>query len=130
MLKWSVSSVSDERPVVADKCQKNAGRKYSYDGSVADSSTSDTEHVSESVQATSYKVTDIALPEFRTRNFIVSIGLCTNFIEQKITHSLLPQGSDPRAATCRGKLQSKRSKLNVEINKAMMLRSGAENLYK
>ena len=40
------------------------------------------------------------------------------------------QGSDPLAATCRGKLQSKRAKLNVEINKALMLRSGAENLYK
>jgi hypothetical protein len=41
-----------------------------------------------------------------------------------------PQGSDPRAATCRGKLQSKRSKLNLEINKELMLRSGAENLFK
>ncbi len=40
------------------------------------------------------------------------------------------QGSDPRAATCRSKLQSKRSKLNVEINKELMLRSGAEKLYK
>lgn len=42
----------------------------------------------------------------------------------------LRRGSDPRAATCRGKLQSKRSKLNMEINKEMMLRSGAENLFK
>ena len=40
------------------------------------------------------------------------------------------QGSDPRAATCRGKLQSKRSKLNMEINKELMLRAGAENLFK
>lgn len=40
------------------------------------------------------------------------------------------RGSDPRAATCRGKLQSKRSKLNMEINKELMLRSGAENLFK
>merc|ERR1719394_1202993 len=39
-------------------------------------------------------------------------------------------GSDPRAATCRGKLQSRRSKLNLEINKELMLRSGAENLFK
>jgi len=39
-------------------------------------------------------------------------------------------GSDPLAATCRGKLQSKRSKLNQEINKELRLRSGAENLYK
>merc|ERR1719323_460992 len=42
----------------------------------------------------------------------------------------LRRGSDPRAATCRGKLQSKRSKLNLEINKELMLRSGAENLFK
>ena len=40
------------------------------------------------------------------------------------------QGSDPRAATCRGKLQSKRSKLNMEINKELRLRQGAENLYR
>ncbi|KAH8421484.1 hypothetical protein KR009_009695, partial [Drosophila setifemur] len=39
-------------------------------------------------------------------------------------------GSDPRAATCRGKLQSKRCKLNQEINKELRLRAGAENLYK
>ena len=40
------------------------------------------------------------------------------------------QGSDPRAATCRGKLQSRRSKLNMEINKELRLRHGAENLYR
>lgn len=39
-------------------------------------------------------------------------------------------GSDPRAATCRGKLQSRRSKLNMEINKELRLRNGAENLYR
>ncbi|XP_049939722.1 rhophilin-2 isoform X1 [Schistocerca serialis cubense] len=39
-------------------------------------------------------------------------------------------GSDPRVATCRGKLQSKRSKLNQEINKELRLRAGAENLFK
>uniref|UniRef100_A0A182N0B8 Rhophilin n=1 Tax=Anopheles dirus TaxID=7168 RepID=A0A182N0B8_9DIPT len=39
-------------------------------------------------------------------------------------------GSDPRVATCRGKLQSKRCKLNQEINKELRLRAGAENLYK
>ncbi|RXG73688.1 Rhophilin-2-B [Armadillidium vulgare] len=38
-------------------------------------------------------------------------------------------GSDPRLQTCRGKLQNRRSKLNMEINKELMLRSGAENLY-
>ncbi|XP_031355571.1 rhophilin-2 isoform X2 [Photinus pyralis] len=42
----------------------------------------------------------------------------------------LPQGSDPRVATCRGKLQNKRSKLNQEINKELRLRAGAENLFK
>merc|ERR1712223_556751 len=46
------------------------------------------------------------------------------------TMQSLRKGSDPRAATCRGKLQSKRSKLNMEINKELMLRAGAENLFK
>lgn len=40
------------------------------------------------------------------------------------------QGSDPRVATCRGKLQNKRSKLNLEINKELRLRAGAENLFR
>ncbi|EEB12753.1 Rhophilin-2, putative [Pediculus humanus corporis] len=39
-------------------------------------------------------------------------------------------GSDPRVATCRGKLQNKRSKLNQEINKELRLRAGAENLFR
>lgn len=43
---------------------------------------------------------------------------------------ILLQGSDPRAVTCRGKLQSRRCKLNQEINKELRLRAGAENLYK
>ncbi|XP_050689411.1 rhophilin-2-B-like isoform X1 [Eriocheir sinensis] len=38
-------------------------------------------------------------------------------------------GSDPRLQTCRGKLQNRRSKLNQEINKELMLRTGAENLF-
>ncbi|XP_063217121.1 rhophilin-2 isoform X1 [Bacillus rossius redtenbacheri] len=42
----------------------------------------------------------------------------------------LIRGSDPRVATCRGKLQNKRSKLNQEINKELRLRAGAENLFK
>ena len=46
------------------------------------------------------------------------------------SNTWLLQGSDPRAATCRGKLQSKRSKLNMEINKELRLRHGAENLYR
>jgi hypothetical protein len=33
-------------------------------------------------------------------------------------------------ATCRGKLQKKRCKLNQEINKELRLRAGAENLFK
>ncbi|EDV46958.1 rhophilin-2-A [Drosophila erecta] len=40
------------------------------------------------------------------------------------------RGSDPRAATCRSKLQNRRCKLNKEINKELRLRAGAENLYK
>merc|ERR1719308_217062 len=55
------------------------------------------------------------------------IGLSS--VEDVVERSLR-KGSDPRAATCRGKLQSKRSKLNMEINKELMLRSGAENLFK
>ena len=71
MLKWSVSSVSDKRPVVAEKSE----RKYSYDGSVADSSTSDTEHGSDLVINTNH-VTGIVLPEFKPRKFIVSNMAC------------------------------------------------------
>ncbi|XP_037085642.1 rhophilin-2-B-like [Pollicipes pollicipes] len=40
------------------------------------------------------------------------------------------KGSDPGAATCRGKLQYRRSRLNVDINKHLMLRQGAENLLR
>ncbi|XP_064467197.1 rhophilin-2-like isoform X3 [Ornithodoros turicata] len=40
------------------------------------------------------------------------------------------RGSDPRAATCRGKLQYRRSKINHEITKQMMMRNGAEKLFK
>ncbi|KAF8774846.1 Rhophilin-2 like protein [Argiope bruennichi] len=40
------------------------------------------------------------------------------------------RGSDPRLATCRGKLQNQRAKLNQEINKQIMIRNGAERLYK
>lgn len=40
------------------------------------------------------------------------------------------RGSDPRAATCRGKLQNRRCRLNQEINKELRLRAGAENLFK
>ncbi|XP_065569977.1 rhophilin-2-B-like [Artemia franciscana] len=40
------------------------------------------------------------------------------------------KGSDPRGATCRSKLQTKRTKINLEINKELRLRDGAENLYR
>ncbi|CAG4968843.1 unnamed protein product [Colias eurytheme] len=40
------------------------------------------------------------------------------------------RGSDPRIATCRGRLQTRRCQLNQEINKELRLRAGAENLFK
>jgi len=46
----------------------------------------------------------------------------------KIYSKSTRKGSDPRLQTCRGKLQNTRSKLNMEINKELMLRAGAENL--
>ncbi|XP_042897215.1 rhophilin-2 isoform X2 [Parasteatoda tepidariorum] len=39
-------------------------------------------------------------------------------------------GTDPLAATCRGRLQIQRAKLNQEINYQTMMRNGAEKLYK
>nr|KAG5712634.1 hypothetical protein BaRGS_029689 [Batillaria attramentaria] len=39
-------------------------------------------------------------------------------------------GSDPLVQTARGKLQSRRSKLNEQINKELRMRTGAENLYR
>ncbi|XP_041978295.1 rhophilin-2 isoform X2 [Aricia agestis] len=39
-------------------------------------------------------------------------------------------GSDPRVATCRGRLQTRRCQINQEINKELRLRAGAENLFK
>ncbi|XP_045505058.1 rhophilin-2 isoform X2 [Colias croceus] len=44
--------------------------------------------------------------------------------------SSLIMGSDPRIATCRGRLQTRRCQLNQEINKELRLRAGAENLFK
>ncbi|KAG5900121.1 hypothetical protein JTB14_012794 [Gonioctena quinquepunctata] len=49
---------------------------------------------------------------------------------KKEKESVIIPGSDPRVATCRGKLQNRRSKLNQEINKELRLRAGAENLFK
>lgn len=40
------------------------------------------------------------------------------------------KGSDPLVQTARGKLQSRRSKLNEQINKELRMRTGAENLYR
>jgi hypothetical protein len=149
MLKWSVSSASDKRPVVTRKGEHNAD-VYSYNGSLAVPGDIEREHTEECTQ-THDQTTDMshlsnkAKPEFRPRNYLIStsrLGLhsyaVTGLNSQKLNLNgikvpyklYLFQGSDPRAATCRGKLQSKRSRLNVEINKAMMLRSGAENLHK
>ncbi|CAH2250491.1 jg9591 [Pararge aegeria aegeria] len=44
--------------------------------------------------------------------------------------NLKNNGSDPRVATCRGRLQTRRCQLNQEINKELRLRAGAENLFK
>ena len=51
-----------------------------------------------------------------------------NLFAQNYNLPLSFQGSDPRLQTCRGKLQNTRSKLNLEINRELMLRAGAENL--
>lgn len=40
------------------------------------------------------------------------------------------QGSDPLISTARGKLQSRRSKLNDQINRELRMRNGAENLFR
>ncbi|XP_035229149.1 rhophilin-2-like isoform X2 [Stegodyphus dumicola] len=40
------------------------------------------------------------------------------------------EGTDPLAATCRGRLQVQRAKLNQEINYQTMMRNGAEKLYR
>uniref|UniRef100_A0A8D8V8P2 Rhophilin-2 n=1 Tax=Cacopsylla melanoneura TaxID=428564 RepID=A0A8D8V8P2_9HEMI len=60
---------------------------------------------------------------------------CDNFNDDadvgvRKNNFIFNRGSDPRVATCRGKLQNKRSKLNQEINKELRLRAGAENLFK
>jgi hypothetical protein len=43
---------------------------------------------------------------------------------------LMLQGSDPLISTARGKLQSRRSKLNDQINRELRMRNGAENLFR
>ncbi|KAJ8303299.1 hypothetical protein KUTeg_019695 [Tegillarca granosa] len=40
------------------------------------------------------------------------------------------KGSDPLISTARGKLQSKRSKVNDQINRELRMRNGAENLFR
>lgn len=42
----------------------------------------------------------------------------------------LRKGSDPLISTARGKLQTKRSKLNDQINRELRMRNGAENLFR
>ena len=47
---------------------------------------------------------------------------------QNVLHlSLQDSDSDPRAATCLGKMQTDRPKFNMQINKELMLRSGTKN---
>ncbi|KAK3597535.1 hypothetical protein CHS0354_018134 [Potamilus streckersoni] len=40
------------------------------------------------------------------------------------------KGSDPLISTARGKLQTRRAKLNDQINRELRMRTGAENLFK
>ncbi|OWF41315.1 rhophilin-2-B-like [Mizuhopecten yessoensis] len=40
------------------------------------------------------------------------------------------KGSDPLVSTARGKLQTKRSKINDQINRELRMRNGAENLFR
>lgn len=42
----------------------------------------------------------------------------------------LRKGCDPLISTARGKLQTKRSKLNDQINRELRMRNGAENLFR
>ncbi|KAJ0171287.1 hypothetical protein K1T71_012837 [Dendrolimus kikuchii] len=51
-------------------------------------------------------------------------------VEQLPKKNPFVRGSDPRVATCRGRLQTRRCQLNQEINKELRLRAGAENLFK
>ena len=82
MLKWSVSSASDKRPVVTRKGEQNVD-VYSYNGSLAVPGDIESEHTEDFVQTTD-QTTDMshpnnkAEPEFRPRNYLVStsrIGL-------------------------------------------------------
>ena len=76
MLKWSVSSASDKRPVVTRKGEHNAD-VYSYNGSLAVPGDIEREHTEDFVQ-TDDQTTDMshpnnkAEPEFRPRNYLVS----------------------------------------------------------
>ncbi|XP_055951122.1 rhophilin-2-like isoform X1 [Argiope bruennichi] len=50
--------------------------------------------------------------------------------ESKAGYFQRKRGTNPLAATCRGKLQIQRAKLNQEINYQTMMRNGAEKLYR
>lgn len=73
-------------------------------------------------------------------DFTTALGLIIKFMFIKIFMIFFFfrwQGSDPRKNasinpnySVRGKLQTRRCKLNKEINKELRLRAGAENLYK
>lgn len=43
---------------------------------------------------------------------------------------MILQGSEPLISTARGKLQTRRSKVNDQINRELRMRNGAENLFR
>jgi hypothetical protein len=77
MLKWSVSSASDKRPVITKKQKSDV---YSYNGSLAVHDNTEREHTEECTQ-TDDQTTDMshhsnkAEPEFRPRNYLVSTSM-------------------------------------------------------
>ena len=74
MLKWSVSSASDGRPVITKKQKSDV---YSYNESLAVHDNTEREHTEECTK-TDDQTTDMshpsnkAEPEFRPRNYLVS----------------------------------------------------------
>lgn len=71
------------------------------------------------------------LHEFHSKHLTISRSYSLIFV------LAFQQSTDPRKNanlnpnySVRGKLQSRRCKLNKEINKELRLRAGAENLYK
>ena len=80
MLKWSVSSASDKRPVITRKNEQNAD-VYSFNGSLAVPGNMEKEDTKGCVQTKDH-ITNIltlesqgAEPGFRPRNYLVSTGV-------------------------------------------------------